>query len=56
VAGAFGLLACINPAAALFQILAGGVAATNIAMSLYDKHQLMQDATRNLARLSHDLT
>lgn len=54
VAGVFGLLAVSNPAF-LFQILAGGVAAAHLALSVYDKRQLMQDAVRNLKKLAQDL-
>jgi hypothetical protein len=55
LAGLFGFLAVTNPAAALFQVLAGGVAATQLALSLYDKHQLMADAARHLERVAQDI-
>ena len=55
IAGLFGLLAVTNPAVALFQLMAGGVAATHLALSLYDKHQLMNDAAVHLRRVAQHL-
>lgn len=55
LAGLFALLALGSPPVALFQIFAGGVAVAQIGLSLYDKYQLMGDATRHLDRLAQDM-
>lgn len=55
IAGFFTLLAFCSPPAALFKILAGGVAATHLGLSVYDKRQLMKDALWHLDRLTENL-
>jgi hypothetical protein len=55
IAGFFTLLALCSPPAALFKIVAGGVAATHLGLSVYDKRQLMVDAVRKLERLTKSL-
>ena len=51
IAGFFTLVALGSPPAALFKLLAGGVAATHMGLSIYDKRQLMKDAVWHLERL-----
>ena len=52
----FGLVCLSDPVAALFKVVLGGAAATHLGLSIYDKHQLMGDAVRNLQRLSVSLS
>jgi hypothetical protein len=51
IAGFFTLVALGSPPAALFKLLAGGVAATHMGLSIYDKRQLMKDAVWHLERM-----
>lgn len=52
----FGLVCLSDPVAALFKVVLGGAAASHLGFSIYDKHQLMRDAVRNLQRLSSGLS
>ena len=52
----FGFVCMSEPVAALFKVLLGGVAASYLGYSMYDKHQLMRDAVRNLQRMSNGLS
>ena len=53
-AGFFGAFALLLPSVALLPLLSGGVATLNLALSMYDKRELMLDASRQLERLARE--
>lgn len=55
VAAAFTAVAVFVPSVFLVQLVAGGVAAANLGLSLVDKRELMEDAARYLQRLSEEI-